>query len=265
MKEFIIFSSLDSISNRFGVSAGARLEWDSITLVSEGRTALVLTQQKPRELAVSAFGLIPGWSKQPRRWLYARAEGNKNPANDAHFTGSKAIFMNPVFRKPLFRQRCAVVSDALVIWHQKQPWLVYLRERQRPFVMAGVYDIWVDPGTRAEHHTFALITVPGNSLMRQLSSCRMPVILPPGGETSWLRESCSLTEILSMLQIYPADKMNAHPVAIEIFTTDRITSGMLVPVADKACQESEPKKLPQRYYHSRPRLMGNFSKPGNLS
>lgn len=265
MKEFIVFSSLDAISYRFGVSAGNRLEWEGRMVVSAGKESLVLTCQKPKELVVSTFGMIPCWSKESRRWLFARGEGKKNPANEPHFTGSKAIFMNPAFRKPLFRQRCAVPADALVIWNRNQPWLVYLRDKQRPFAMAGVYDIWADPGTRAEHHSFALITVPGNGLIRQLSSDRMPVILPPGGETSWLRESCSLTEILSMLQMYPAEKMNAHPVSDAIFNADRITAGMLRPVADKALREHDLKQLPQRYYHSRPRLMGNFSKPSNTS
>ena len=265
MKEFIIFSSLDTISNRFGVSAGARLEWDNRILVSEGRESLILTPQNPRELVVSTFGMIPSWSKQSRRWIYARGEGNKNPGNDPHFTGSKAIFMNRVFRKPLFQQRCAVLADALVGWHKNQPWLIYLRDKQRPFAMAGVYDIWINPATRAEHHTFALITVPGNGLLRQLSSDRMPVILPAGSETNWLRESCSLTEILAMLQMYPTEKMNAHPISKEMFEAERITVRMLLPVADKICQEQELKQLPQRYYHSRPRLMGNYSKPGNTS
>lgn len=106
----------------------------------------------------------------------------KNQRNDPFYSGSPAIFLKPAFRKPLFTRRCVVIADAFVGWSAagKQPWLVYLRDRERPFGMAGLYDIWVHPVTKAEIPGFALITVPGNALFHKLPAHRMPVIIPRG-------------------------------------------------------------------------------------
>lgn len=258
---YLLLSKLEAIAHRFGVSAGYRLEWDGNRMVSEGTESLILTQQHPKELVMSIWGMIPAWSKQKVNYLMARAEGKKNPHDDPHFSGSKAIFMHPAFKRPLFTRRCAIIADAYVeLDHVKQPWLVYLRERQRPFAMAGLYDIWIDPVTRAEHHSFALITVPGNALSRELSSTRMPVILPRGRETDWLKEHRSLTDILGMLRMYPVEKMNAYPVSPEILTANEIMPEMLKPIGDRLYHEQELKRLPQRFYLSRPRLIGKSGK-----
>jgi len=63
--------------------------------------------------------------------------------------------------------------------------------------------------TLAVLNSFTIITVPGNSLIHQLPATRMPVILPKGRETDWLKPSKHLSEILGMLEIFPAEKMNA--------------------------------------------------------
>ncbi len=258
---YFLLSKLETIAHRFGVSARPRLEWDGNRMVSEGTESLILTQQHPKELVMSTWGMIPSWSKQKVSYLMARAEGKKNPHDDPQYSRSKAIFMQPAFKRPLFTRRCAIIADAYVESdHAKQPWLVYLRDRQRPFAMAGLYDIWIDPVTRAEHHTFTLITVPGNALSRELSSTRMPVILPRGRETDWLKDHRSLTDILGMLRIYPVEKMNAYPLSSALFTSTQVSPDMMLPAGDRLYLEQELKQLPQRFYLSRPRLIGKSGK-----
>lgn len=260
-REYLLFSKLEAITHRFGVSAGSRLEWDGHRMVSEGTESLILTQQHPKELVMSTWGMIPSWSKCKISYPLARAEGRKNHHDDPQYSGSKAIFMHPAFKRPLFTQRCAIIADAYVeLDHAKKPWLVYLSDRQRPFAMAGLYDIWIDPVARAEHHTFALITVPGNALSWELSSTRMPVILPRGRETDWLKDHRSLTDLLGMLRIYPAEKMNAYPLSPTLFTSNRVSPEMLRPAGDRLYQEQDLKQLPQRFYLSRPRLIGKSGK-----
>ena len=256
-KEYLLVSNIETITHRFGVTAGTRLEWDGNRMVSEGEESLILTQQHPKELVMSTWGMIPSWSKHKASYLVARAEGKKNPHDDPQYAGSKAIFMHPAFKRPLFTQRCAIIADAYIEWDRgKQPWLVYLRDRQRPFAMAGLYDVWMDPDTRVGHHTFTLITVPGNSLSHTLSSTRMPVILPRGKETDWLKDHRSLTDLLAMLRTYPAEKMNAYPVSPEIFVTSDLSPEQLRPIGDRMYMEQDLKMLPQRFYLSRPRLIG---------
>ncbi len=177
--KYALVSQLATIEKKFSVLAEIRLVWEPPCVVSPGEETLIITQQNPRQLTLSKFGLTPSWSKQPMNLINARAEGNKNPENDPLFTGGKSIFMKPAYKRPIVSQRCVVIADAFVEWSftSKQPYLVYLRDKARPFGMAGLYDIWINPETRAETHAFTIITVPGNSLIHQLPASRMPVIL----------------------------------------------------------------------------------------
>ncbi len=54
--------------------------------------------------------MTPTWAKQPLQIINARAEGDKNPANNPAFSGSKAIFLKAAFQKPLFFSRCLVIA-----------------------------------------------------------------------------------------------------------------------------------------------------------
>jgi putative SOS response-associated peptidase YedK len=238
--KFILAGNLAVVEKKFNVRAGIRLEWEPHFVVSPGDETLVITQQNPGQLTLSKFGLVPSWSKQSVALINARAEGNKNPGNDPLFTGGKSIFMKPAFKRPLVSQRCVVIADAFIEWsvQTKQPYLVYLRDKARPFGMAGVYDIWINPVTKAETHSFAVITVPANALIGQLPASRMPVILPRGRERDWLRSSNHLIDILGMLEIYPAEKMNAYPLGRELESADPHTPEVLKPAGERIYQET---------------------------
>ncbi len=181
-RKFILASSLETIERKFSIVASTRLDWDPGIVVSPGEESLIITQQNPKELTLSKFGMTPVWAKQPMNLINARAEGNKNPDNNPLYTGGRAIFMKPAYKRPLVNQRCIVIADAFIEWSSKtkQPYLIYLRNRDRPFGMAGLYDIGVNPVTRAELHSFTIVTVPGNSLIHHLPATRMPVILSRG-------------------------------------------------------------------------------------
>jgi putative SOS response-associated peptidase YedK len=146
---YILASSLETIEKRFNIQASVRAVWTPPLLISPGDETLIITQQNPKELTLSKLGMTPAWAKQPMNLINARAEGNKNPLNDPLFTGSKGIFMKPAFKRPLVSQRCIVIADAFIEWSSitKQPYLIYLRNRERPFGIAGLYDIWINPYT----------------------------------------------------------------------------------------------------------------------
>jgi putative SOS response-associated peptidase YedK len=250
-KIFILASSLETIEKRFSVVAQSRLEWTRKIVIFPGDETLIITQQNPKELTSSKFGMTPAWAKQPMNLINARAEGNKNPENDPAYSGSKAIFMKPAFKRPLAAQRCIVIADAFVEWSpkNKQYYLVYIKNTERPFGIAGLYDTWIHPDTRVEYNTFAIVTVPGNPLIHQLSATRMPVIIPKGKETDWLKPSNHLTAILRMLAIFTSEKMNAYPVSKEIEIRGEHHINELNPVGNRVYQETNPKLISQGHYH----------------
>lgn len=262
----VLTSSLEEIERRFGAVAPPRLEWGTKRIISPQNETLIITQQNPRLLSLSSFGMTPAWARQPMNLIHARAEGNKNPDNDPAYTGSRAIFMKSAYKKPLMTRRCVVIADALVECQAAtgQSYLVYLRNNDHPFGIAGLYDIWINPGSGVEYHTFTIITVPGNPLYHILSVSRMPVIISKGKETDWLRSSNHLTEILRMLKIFPAEQMNAYPVSKEILIPGIPAVRIFKPVGNRIYQETGQKIIPHsHHYGHKQKGAGNSTWRGN--
>ena len=256
-RKYIIGSSLTIIQSRFNVEAPSIKEWNQGQIISPGDETLIITQENPKEIIRSSFGMTPAWSKIPMQIINARAEGDKNPANNPSYTGSKAIFLNKAFQKPLFFRRCLVIADAFIEWSiaaSQQPYLIYLRNHERPFTMAGLYEVWINPATLEKHHSFTIITVPGNTLLHKLPYTRMPVILEKGREFRWLKPDLSLREILSQLQKYPSKLMNAYSIDPQIKDISENYKQLIKPVGIKVLPEDEPNlrqtiNTSGRYHH----------------
>ncbi|MBW6492191.1 MAG: SOS response-associated peptidase [Lentimicrobium sp.] len=257
---YILASNLETIETHFGSKASPSVEWEAPLVVSAGDTSLIITQQNPAEFTLSTFGLTPAWAKSKIQLINARAEGDKNPENNPDFKGSKAIFLKPAFQKPLFLQRCIVIADAYIDRQPGiflRPYLFYLREHRHPLGFAGLYDIWKDPFSLTEHHSFTIITVAANALVRSLPSSRMPVILPYGQESRWLKQTLSLAEILRMLVRHPSKQMNAWPVSNQIDQSGSYSKDMLKPVGPKLWPEEFPSPLKVQSHY------GHKKKPDN--
>lgn len=252
-RKFILGSSLQVIREYFNVGASLSKEWNPRIIISPGDYTPVITQQEPGELTLSCFGMTPSRARQPMQILLARAEGDKNPENDPAFRGSKAIFLKPAFQKPLFTQRCIIITDAFIEFSAdpfRQPFLLYLQQHQRPVGLAGLYDIWKDYSTGDFLHSFCMVTVPANSLVRKIKVSRMPVILPRGKEMRWLKPENSLTDILGMLNKFPSDLMNAYPISKEVEKPGPYTSEILKPVGERLFREPEQPFLSRKsHYH----------------
>jgi len=217
-RRFILGSSHTDIEQRFGTRTFPASDLPAPLVVAEGDYSLIITSENPGCYTLSRFGMTPAWARQPMQLINARAEGDKNPENDPAFRGSRAIFMKPAFKKPLFNRRCLVIADAYLERLGNPaalPLLVHLKNKRHPIAFAGLYDVWTDPLTREEVHSFAIITTTANSLIRGIPAFRMPVILPFGKETRWLKPDLSLAVILEMLNPYAAAEMNAYPVSRE--------------------------------------------------
>lgn len=257
-RKFIIGSSLNTIKSRYNLEASSINDWDKGRFVSPGEETLIITQQNPKEIVISTFGMTPEWAKRPMQLINARTEGDKNPANNPSFTGSKAIFLKPAFQKPLISKRCIIVADAFIEWSADgQPYLIYLQNHERPFMMAGLYDIWTNPATLEKFHSFTIITVPGNSLIQKLPASRMPVILEKGRESRWLKPDSSLREILGQLQKYTSKLMNAHPISKENNKSVPYSPDLLKPIGERLLSESRIQLPSYQHYHHKDKRIGN--------
>lgn len=251
-RKYILASNIEMIEGHFGAKASLPADWHPAIVVSPGEPSLIITQDEPDKYVLSVFGMTPAWAKHPMQLINARTEGDKNPDNDPKFNGSKAIFLKAAFQKPLFKQRCIVIADAFILWSSgilPRPYLFYLREHKHPLGFAGLCDSWINPANGSMLHSFTIITVAANSLVRSLPSARMPVILPYGQETRWLKPNLSLADILGILKHYPSGKMNAYPVHDDIDQPGPCSKEMLNPLGPGLFTEEQPLALPRQSYY----------------
>lgn len=239
---YVIVSSVETIEKRFQVTA------DPVTVsfppnynVAPGAVVPVITNTEPGKLQLFTFGLCPSWAKKRMYLFNARAEGDGNPENDPAYSGGKGIIQKPSFRKPIRSQRCLVIADAFIEGTTgrglDEPYVVYLKSG-RPFALAGIWDTWLNPETGELVNSFAIITVPPNSLLQRLPHHRSPVVLRRSDEYRWLRSE-HLHEITQLLEPYPSEDMNAYPVSPRLKNPKLNSRDLLEPVGERIVPETD--------------------------
>lgn len=211
--------------------------------ISVGQSLPVITDDKPREIQLLKFGLTPFWAKKEMLIINARAEGDSNTANMPGFKGSKGIILKPAFRKPIRSQRCLVLASAFIEFTYDgkiiKPFLVYLRNHQNPFAMAGIWDTWLNPQTGYNINSFSIITTSANSIMQKIGQHRMPVILARNEEKKWINPDTPLSTITSMLNHYDSKLMNAYPIDPRIKNPIENDKQLIQPIGDRILIEDK--------------------------
>ncbi len=239
---YILVQKVEVIENRFNVSADSSFKWNANFNIGPGTYAPVITSSDPKVLQLMQFGLTPFWAKKPMYLFNARAEGDKNKDNLTNYSGSKNIIIKPSFRKPIRSQRCLVIADAFIEGSikngLKDPYLVYLRDKVRPFAFAGIYDIWRNPKTGEDIGSFSIITTVANELMQKIPHQRSPIILNKHEEEVWLNVNSPLTEITSLLKPYDSKYMNAYKISSEISSVKNNYKSLISPLSKPIYDEN---------------------------
>ncbi len=166
----------------------------------------VVVRNSPNRLRAMRWGLIPFWAKDPsigNRMINARAE---------------TLAEKPAFRRPLKSQRCLVPANGFYEWRRegsrKQPYFARLRDGGL-FGFAGLWDTWRDPNGELVY-SYTIITTEANAVMAPIHD-RMPAILLPDDEATWLDPTVEASELLlSLLRPYPAEQMLVYPVSTAV-------------------------------------------------
>jgi putative SOS response-associated peptidase YedK len=240
---YVIVSKVEVIEKKF--HAKSDFPFEPNFNVSAGAKAPIITNENPQKIQLAHFGFTPSFAAKKTYILNARAEGDHNTENRSNFTGAKGIIKKPYFRKAIRSQRCLVIADAFIEGTTAnkldEPYLVYLKDKARPFAFAGIYDEWLDPNTGESHPNFAIITCPPNLLMEKIQHHRMPVILPEEFHNEYLNLDIPLSDITSMLQSYPANQMNAFKISPAIKSPKNNAKEYLQPVSEWVQPEKELK------------------------
>jgi putative SOS response-associated peptidase YedK len=123
-----------------------------------------------------------------------------------------------------------------------KPYVVYLKNQERPFAFAGIWDTWVNKETGEMLNSFAIITTVANEFLMKLPHHRSPVILPRRYESDWLNSELPLSDITSLLNPYPSDLMNGYPIDPGIKNPRADGRELIRPVGERIEKEYEVKK-----------------------
>lgn len=243
---YVLVQKLEVIEKRFNVKTPEGFEWNASCNISPGQPALVISSDYPNYIDKMQFGLTPFWAKKAMYLFNARSEGGRNMDNNPEYSGAKDIIGKPSFRKAIRTQRCLVIADAFIEGTTKEglkkPFLVYLKNKERPFAMAGIYDEWLNPKNGIVIRSFSIITTTANALMQKIPHHRMPVILSKGQEQRWLNLNTPLADVTKMLNTYNADLMNAYPISPDVKNPKAEGLELIDPVGERITTESHLKE-----------------------
>ena len=164
--------------------------------------AVVVQRDERRAVVGYRWGLIPGWSDDPRiasRTFNARAE---------------TVATSPVFRDAFRRRRCLVPVDGFYEWLRegstRQPMRIHDPE-ERPLALAGLWTGRQDPESGIWHRTFTIVTTTPNEFMASIHN-RMPVVVPPARLDALAVVDDGLGELRALLEPRDDWALDAYPV-----------------------------------------------------
>jgi len=158
----------------------------------------------PYLITVSTWGFRPAWAdwRDVTPLINARAE---------------TVASKPFFRQAFRSTRCLVLADGFYEWQRtergKVPYRITLKTGE-PFAFAGIWSLGYD-GQRRPRSTFAILTIAANPLVAQIHH-RMPVILYPEAEATWLHPEASLAQAQACLKPVPAHLLRMMAVSPKV-------------------------------------------------
>jgi len=164
--------------------------------------AVVVERDERRAVVGYRWGLIPGWSDDPRiasRTFNARAE---------------TVATSPIFRDAFRRRRCLVPVDGFYEWLREGGGRQPMRIHDPSGAMLALAGLWTgrrDPESGTWHRTFTIVTTRPNELMAAIHN-RMPVVVPQDSWSRWLAPSTDVAELPAMLEPSDAWALDAYAV-----------------------------------------------------
>ncbi|WP_264737287.1 SOS response-associated peptidase [Cytobacillus firmus] len=203
---FTLTATFTEIIDRFDIEASIQEELYNPTFnAAPSQSVLAVINDGTRNrLGYLRWGLIPPWSKDLKigyKMINARAE---------------TLTEKTSYRNPYKKKRCLVIADSFYEWKKhdnktKTPMRIKLKSSDL-FAMAGLWEAWKSPDGETIYSCSVITTTP-NELVKDIHD-RMPVILKPEDEKTWLDTSISdTTNLNDLLKPLPEDLMEAYEVS----------------------------------------------------
>lgn len=241
---YVIVANRVKIEKKFNLSLKSEIEIEKNYNVAPGQFAPVISNDAPRDLQLFRFGFTPTWAKDNRLTINARVDSKKNNPNDAidYFDkgGKPGIFQENYWKTAIRSKRCVIIADAFYEGSKEEklnrPFLVHMRNKQKPFAMAGVWSEFIDKNG-IEQKGFAILTVPANAVLQKIGHHRSPVILEDHAINSYLKND--LSGISALLKPYNPNLMNAYPVSPRMKSWKENDIDLIQPIGQRVIKEYE--------------------------
>jgi putative SOS response-associated peptidase YedK len=218
---FTLTAPDELVAEAFGLGEAPKLQ-ARYNLAPSQPIATVVLEAGQRRLIFLRWGLLaPGDSERDDLLLInARSE---------------TVATKPIFREAFRERRCLIPADGFYEWRRagkrREPFHIRLRA-MRPFAFAGIWSEEPAAAGGEPVRACAILTTEANDLVRDIHD-RMPVILAPAANETWLSAPEGAASLRGLLRPYPAEEMEAA----------RVSSFVNAASAEGArCLEPEPQR-----------------------
>ena len=222
---YTLHKKVDELAERYNL-ANVPSDLKSNYNVAPGQLMPVITEDESgkRSLEIMKWGLVPSWAKDPKigyKLINARDE---------------TIFDKPMWRNVILKKRCLIPADGFYEWkapaipkEHKQPFYIHPKQIEL-FSFAGVWETWKDV-EGLEMRTYSIITSEPNKEMAQIHN-RMPVILHPEDESSWLEPThVTRDDIEPLLRPYEDNGLDIYKVSSDVNSTRNNEKELIYPLS----------------------------------
>lgn len=198
-----------------------------------------------RRLAPLVWGLVPSWAKDRgigSRMINARLE---------------TVAEKPAFRKAFAARRCLLPAEGFYEWYapagatpadkpskvKKQPFFIH-RADGGLLVMAGIYEIWRDPGRARDDdsawlRTCSVITTQATDAAGHIHD-RMPMVITRDAIDSWLDPRLTDPQAaLDLLAVTEAGALEAYAVSTAVNSVKNNHRSLMLPLAEHESDDSD--------------------------
>jgi putative SOS response-associated peptidase YedK len=191
---FSIFADFKYLADRFAAQAPS-VFYPARYNARPSQDLPVILNTDPDKIHITKWGITAPW-KETQLIINTRKDSLDTKA-----------FFRTAFRE----RRCLILADGFYEWAKthgkKQPYRFILKTKE-PFAFAGIWQ----QATKSKRPAFTIVTTEPNALVEKIHN-RMPVILELHHEKDWLNPDLDPTQLLTMLQPFPARLMDAYPVS----------------------------------------------------
>ena len=179
-----IENSIKNIEKRFNAEYRAKEKFDSQKYINGFSLPQipVITNEKPNEIQLLYWGLIPYWVKN-----YDNAQQIRSKTLNAR---SETITEKPSYKNLINKNHCLVIADGFYEWrleeNKKKRYLIQ-KDDKKLFAFAGIWDSWKNKDNGEMINSFSIITQKANDFMSYIHNVkrRQPVILSKSDEKEW--------------------------------------------------------------------------------